>query len=269
MKFPRTVPEESSIIPGVRNAVAVASAKGGVGKSTICMNLALSLAARGVRVGMLDADIYGPSLQLMAGIRSQPELTDQDRLVPIEKYGISMMSMGFLADEATPVVWRGPLLAQAVQQFLGQVEWGELDILLIDMPPGTGDIPLTLSQVIALSGAIVITTPQDVALEDVRRGAAMFDKVEVELLGLIENMSYYVCPGCGEHHDIFGSGGGRSVATALGIDLLGELPLDADIRRGGDEGAPIVAQAPLSAHALLFEGIASKVSGALERLAEE
>ncbi len=269
MELPRTIPEESSIIPGVRNAVAVASAKGGVGKSTVCMNLALSLAAGGVRVGMLDADIYGPSLQLMAGIRSQPQLTDQDRLVPIEKFGVSMMSMGFLADEATPVVWRGPLLAQAVQQFLRQVEWGDQDVLLIDMPPGTGDIPLTLSQVIALSGAIIVTTPQDVALEDVRRGAAMFDKVEVELLGLIENMSHYVCPGCGEHHDIFGSGGGRSVASALGIELLGELPLDGDTRQGGDEGTPIVVQAPHSAQALLFAEIASKVSAALERLTEE
>ena len=268
MELPRTSDDGGeSILPGVRNVVAVASAKGGVGKSTVCMNLAIGMARRGLRVGLLDADIYGPSVQLMVGVRRQPELTDGDRLVPIEAHGVRMMSMGFLADESTPVVWRGPLLAQAVQQFLRQVEWGDLDILLIDMPPGTGDIALTLSQVIALSGALIVTTPQDVALEDVERGVAMFEKVEVDVLGLVENMSYYVCPHCEERHEIFGSGGGRALAAAVGTEFLGELPLDGSIRRGGDEGLPLVAAAPESALAARFNGIIDKLAGALRQVA--
>ena len=244
LHIPRTLPEGSTIIPQVRNAVAVASSKGGGGKSTVCLNTALSMARMGARVGLLDADIYGPSLHLMTGVEQQPEITSGNRLIPVEAPGLSMMSMGFLADENTPVVWRGPLLAQAVQQFLAQVEWGELDFLFLDLPPGTGDIPLTLSQAIALSGVVIVTTPQEVALEDVERGIAMFEKVEVDVLGLVENMSYYLCPHCSERHEIFGHGGGRAFAERLGIEYLGELPMDSSIRRGGDEGTPIVVAAP-------------------------
>ena len=267
MKLPRTFGNDGeSLVPGARNVVAVASAKGGVGKSTVCMNLAMSMARRGLRVGLLDGDIYGPSVQLMAGVREQPELTNEDRLLPVEAGGVCMMSMGFLADESTPVVWRGPLLAQAVQQFLKQVEWGDLDILLIDMPPGTGDIALTLSQVIALSGVVIVTTPQDVALEDVERGVAMFEKVEVDVLGLVENMSYYVCPHCDERHEIFGNSGGRALATGLGIEFFGELPLHGSIRQGGDEGRPVAAF-PQNEQSALFDGIVDKLAHALEQVA--
>lgn len=245
-------------LPGVRDVVAVASAKGGVGKSTVSANIALALARSGVRAGLMDADIYGPSLPLMMGASGQPEVGADNRLKPIVKHGVPMMSMGFLTDDDTPVVWRGPLLAQAVQQFLIQVDWGELDCLIIDLPPGTGDIPLTLSQVIALSGALIVTTPQSVALEDVERGAAMFDKVEVDLLGLVENMSYYICPHCRERHHIFGSGGARAIADRLEIQLLGEIPLDGEIRRGGDEGHP-VALTSAADSGRLFEAIASRL----------
>ena len=188
MSFPRTLPAGGDTLPGVANAVAVASAKGGVGKSTVAVNLALALAADGARVGLMDADIYGPSLPLMLGVRDAPEMDGEGRIQPVQVHGLSTMSMGFLAEEDSPVIWRGPLLGQATQQFLQQVNWGELDILLIDLPPGTGDIQLTLSQIVALSGAVIVTTPQSVALEDVERGIAMFDKVEIEMLGIIENM---------------------------------------------------------------------------------
>jgi ATP-binding protein involved in chromosome partitioning len=238
--------------------VAVASAKGGVGKSTVSANLALALARTGHRVGLMDADIYGPSLPLMMGATGEPELTPEGRLLPIVKHDIPIMSMGFLTDKDTPVVWRGPLLAQAVQQFLRQVDWGELDYLIIDLPPGTGDIPLTLSQAIALSGALVVTTPQSVALEDVERGISMFEKVDVDVLGIVENMSYYVCPHCDKRHQIFGSGGARAMAERLGIDLLGEIPLDSGIRQGGDEGHPVALDVE-SDGGQLFGGIASRL----------
>ena len=268
LHIPRTLPEGASVIPLVRNAIAVASSKGGVGKSTVCINTALSMARMGASVGLLDADIYGPSVQLMTGIQQQPEITSDSRLLPVEAHGMSMMSMGFIADENTPVVWRGPLLAQAVQQFLGQVEWGELDFLFLDLPPGTGDIPLTLSQAIALSGVVIVTTPQEVALEDVGRGIAMFEKVDVDVLGLVENMSYYLCPHCSERHEIFGHGGGRAFAERLGIEYLGELPMDADIRRGGDEGTPIVIAAPESSHAQAFADLASRILTITTELAQ-
>ena len=268
LQIPRTLPEGNSLIPQVRNAIAIASAKGGVGKSTVSVNTALAMARTGVRVGLLDADIFGPSTQVTMGIRQTPEITDGNRLVPIEKHGLKLMSMGFLADDSTPVVWRGPLLAQAVQQFLSQVEWGELDFLFLDLPPGTGDIPLTLSQAIALTGAVIVTTPQDVALEDVERGIAMFDKVEVDVIGLVENMSYYICPHCQERHEIFGHGGGRSTAERLELEFLAEIPIDERIRRGGDEGAPVVAEDPDSPQGRIFAELAQLVLEVTRKLAE-
>jgi ATP-binding protein involved in chromosome partitioning len=253
----------------VRNAIAVASAKGGVGKSTISTNLALSLARMGSKVGLLDADIYGPSVPLMMGVREPPELNAEDRMLPVSRHGISLMSIGFVAGEDTPVVWRGPLLAQALQHFINQVEWGELDYLVIDLPPGTGDIPLTLSQSVALSGAVMVTTPQDVALQDVERGIAMFAKVDVDVIGVIENMSYYLCPQCGERHDIFGHGGGTEAARRLDIDFLGEVPLHEAIRAGGDGGRPVALAAPDSEEGRIFAGIAARLVEALRRLADE
>lgn len=263
MAFPRTLPEGSTTLPGVANAVAISSAKGGVGKSTVAVNIALALAADGARVGLLDADIYGPSLPVLLGVRDEPEVHDGDRIQPLRAHGMALMSMGFLTGQDAPVVWRGPLLAQAVQQFLQQVDWGELDILLLDMPPGTGDIPLTLSQSLALSGAVVVTTPQDVALQDVERGMAMFDKVDVDILGLVENMSYYLCPHCDERHEIFGHGGGRQSAERLDIDFLGEIPLDAAIRQGGDSGQPTMLAEPQSTRGQAFASIARGVVSAL------
>jgi ATP-binding protein involved in chromosome partitioning len=264
MAFPRTLPEGSTVLPGVANVVAVSSAKGGVGKSTVAINLALSMAQDGARVGLLDADIYGPSLPVLTGIREQPEVRDGDRIQPIQAHGLALMSMGFLASQDAPVVWRGPLLAQAVQQFLQQVDWGELDILILDMPPGTGDIPLTLSQAVALSGAVVVTTPQDVALQDVERGMAMFDKVDVDILGLVENMSYYLCPNCDKRHEIFGHGGGKQTAERLDLEFLGEIPLDEVIREGGDRGAPTMIAEPDSARGAIFRNIARSVVAALD-----
>jgi len=263
--MPRTLFAEGPLA-GVRNAVAVASAKGGVGKSTLSVNLAMSLAASGASVGLLDADIYGPSVPLMMGVSQEPVLTEGERLLPVKAHGLSLMSIGFIAGQDAPVVWRGPLLAQALQQFLQQVEWGELDYLLIDLPPGTGDIPLSLSQSIALSGALVVTTPQSVALEDVERGIAMFEKVEVDVLGVVENMSYYLCPQCDKQHEIFGRGGGRAAAERLGISFLGEVPLIGAIRSGGDEGKPAVANAEVGHY---FSDISSNLVAALREVAVE
>ena len=234
---PRTLFAEGPLA-SVRNAVAIASGKGGVGKSTLSVNLAVSLAAQGAAVGLLDADIYGPSIPLMAGVSEEPALSNEQRLLPVKAHGIGLMSIGFIAGRDAPVIWRGPLLARALQQFLHQVEWGALDYLLIDLPPGTGDIPLTLSQSIALSGAVVVTTPQSVALEDVERGMAMFEKVEVDVLGVVENMSYYLCPHCDKRHEIFGKGGGRAAAKRNGVGFFGEVPLLEAIRSAGDGGRP-------------------------------
>ena len=242
MSVPRTMPEADGPLVGVRNAIAVASAKGGVGKSTLSINLALALAATGVRVGLLDADIYGPSIPLMMGADQQPETEAEGVMRPVEKDGVALMSIGFIAGEDAPVVWRGPLLARALQQFLHQVAWGEIDYLLIDLPPGTGDVPLTLSQSVALSGAVVVTTPQGVALEDVERGMAMFDKVEVDVLGVVENMSYYICSQCNERHEIFAHGGGAEAAARLGVPFLGAVPLASAIRRGGDAGDAVAVR---------------------------
>ena len=233
---PRTMPEVDGPLAGVRNVIAVASAKGGVGKSTLSINLALALAATGARVGLLDADIYGPSIPMMMGVAQQPETESEGVIRPVEKDGVALMSIGFIAGEDAPVVWRGPLLARALQQFLHQVIWGEIDYLFIDLPPGTGDVPLTLSQSVALSGALIVTTPQSVALEDVERGMAMFDKVEVDILGVVENMSYYLCGQCNERHEIFAHGGGAEAAAKLGVPFIGAVPLASAIRQGGDAG---------------------------------
>ena len=269
MELPRTLPEGAEVLPGVSNAIAVSSAKGGVGKSTLAVNLALAMAGKGARVGVLDADIYGPSLPLMTGADGAPEIGSGERILPVNHLGLRMMSMGFYTEEDAPVVWRGPLLAQAVQQFLAQVDWGELDVLLIDLPPGTGDIPLTLSQTVPLSGAVIVTTPQGVALQDVERGIAMFQRVEVELLGLVENMSYYVCPDCGERHEIFGHGGGRDAAARLGLDWLGEIPLDAGVREGGDQGVPVAVGGGDSPATRAFTDIADAMVASLRRVWEE
>ena len=258
--FPRT-------LPGVANAVAFSSAKGGVGKSTVALNVALALAARDARVGLLDADIYGPSLPVLTGVRQEPEVGEGNRIRPLRSHGLAMMSMGFLTRREAPVIWRGPLLGQAVQQFLEQVDWGDLDFLLVDMPPGTGDIALTLSQVVALSGAVVVTTPQDVALQDVERGMSMFDKVEVDILGLVENMSWYLCPHCDARHEIFGHGGGREAAARLQVPFLGEIPLDGAIREAGDRGRPVVLAEPGSGRSRAFAAVAARLIEILERLA--
>jgi ATP-binding protein involved in chromosome partitioning len=241
-QVPRTLFAEGPLAQ-VHNVVAIASAKGGVGKSTLSVNLATRLAAQGAAVGLLDADIYGPSIPLMTGVSDEPVLSEDDRLIPVKAHGINLMSIGFIAGREAPVIWRGPLLARALQQFLNQVEWGALDYLLVDLPPGTGDVPLTLSQTIALSGAVIVTTPQSVALEDVERGMAMFDKVEVDVLGVVENMSYYLCPNCDKRHEVFGRGGGRAAADRHGVPFLGEVPLIEAIRAGGDQGHPAALDA--------------------------
>ena len=269
LHVPRTLPEGSDFLPEVRNAVAVASAKGGVGKSTVSINLALSLAQTGAKVGLLDADIYGPSIPLMMGVNEQPELTSDEQMRPIVKHGIALMSIGFITEEDRPVIWRGPLLAQALQHFLSQVEWGELDYLLIDLPPGTGDVPLTLSQTVALSGAVMVTTPHKVALEDVERGIAMFEKVDVDVLGVVENMSYYLCPHCEERHEIFDHGGGREAAERLGLPFLGEIPLQAAIRERGDRGEPMGIAGGAAGEGEHFTAIAANLVTQIRRLADE
>jgi ATP-binding protein involved in chromosome partitioning len=229
-------------IPGIKHAIAVASGKGGVGKSTVAANLALALAQTKARVGLCDCDIYGPSISLMFGTRERPMATEENKIVPIEQYGLRLMSMGFLLDDTAPAILRGPMVTRYTQQFLRQVEWGELDYLVLDLPPGTGDIQLTIVQTVALSGAIIVTTPQEVALIDARKAATMFDKVNVQVLGLIENMSYFVSPSDGNRYDIFGSGGGEREAKRLRVPLLGQIPIDIATREAGDRGMPIVGE---------------------------
>ncbi len=240
-------------IPGIRHVIAVASGKGGVGKSTIAANLAVALHETESRVGLCDCDIYGPSISLMFGTRERPMATEENKIVPIEQYGLRLMSMGFLLDDTSPAILRGPMVTRYTQQFLRQVEWGELDYLVLDLPPGTGDIQLTIVQTVALSGAIIVTTPQEVALIDARKAATMFEKVNVPVLGLIENMSYFVCPSDGKRYDIFGSGGGEREAKRLRVPLLGQIPIDIATREAGDRGMPIVGedrQSPVSAEFL-------------------
>jgi ATP-binding protein involved in chromosome partitioning len=247
------------LIPGVKNIIAVASGKGGVGKSTTAVNLALGLAANGLTTGLLDADIYGPSMPRMLGVTEKPESADGKMLKPIEKYGLKTMSIGYIVNEDTPMIWRGPMVSSALEQMLRDVEWGNLDVLVVDMPPGTGDAQLTLAQRVALAGAVIVSTPQDIALVDARKGLNMFRKVAVPVLGIVENMSYFLCPHCGERSEIFGHGGAREEADKLGVPFLGEVPLHLDIRTTSDSGHPIVVSKPDSAHAQVYKNIAGRV----------
>ena len=258
-KVRKSIETGGELIPEVANVVAIGSGKGGVGKSTVSINLALAFARAGASVGLLDADIYGPNDPQMLGLKGKPEIQDR-RIVPVPVHGIKLMSMAFFLKEDEPVVWRGPMLHGAMKQFLGDVLWGKLDYLFIDLPPGTGDVQLTLSQIIPLTGAVLVTTPQDVALLDVRKAAAMFRKVNVPILGVIENMSFFNCPHCGERVEIFSHGGGRKAAEAFGTAFLGEIPLDVRVRQGGDEGRPVVVHDPKSGPALLFRSIADQLA---------
>ncbi len=253
------------LLPNVKSIVAVASGKGGVGKSTTAVNLALGLSIAGHRVGLLDADIYGPSMPRMMGITGQPASSDGTNLDPLENYGIKVMSMGFLVDEDTPMIWRGPMVQSALEQMMRDVNWGDLDAMIIDMPPGTGDAQLTMAQKVPLTGAVIVSTPQDIALLDARRGLNMFRKVDVPVLGLIENMSYFTCPHCGERSDIFSHGGAKAEAERLGMEFLGEIPLHMSIRETSDGGNPIVVSDPQSEHAKAYCAIADKVWQGIER----
>ncbi|MFY7961380.1 MAG: iron-sulfur cluster carrier protein ApbC [Elsteraceae bacterium] len=255
---------QKPLVPGIRSIVAVASGKGGVGKSTTAVNLALGLAAQGLKVGLLDADIYGPSAPRMLGVSGRPNSRDGKTLDPMQAWGIKCMSMGFLVAEDTPMIWRGPMVMSALEQMLRDVDWGELDILIVDMPPGTGDAQLTMAQRVPLAGAVIVSTPQDIALLDARKGLNMFRKVDVPVLGIIENMSYYLCPSCGHRAEIFGHGGAKREAERLGVDFLGELPLDLKIRTTSDDGRPITVSDPTSAHAGVYRAIAAQVWGKVE-----
>jgi len=246
------------LLPDVGAIIAVASGKGGVGKSTTAVNLAVALAAEGLQVGLLDADIYGPSLPQMLGTRERPRATG-GRIIPLSRWGLKAMSIGFLVEEETPMIWRGPMVMGALEQMLGQVEWGALDVMVVDMPPGTGDAQLTMSQRVPLAGAVIVSTPQDVALIDARRGVRMFQKVNVPVLGLIENMSYYCCPNCGHTAHLFGHGGARAEAERMGVEFLGELPLKLEIRELADAGTPIVMARPESEEAGRYRGIARRL----------
>jgi ATP-binding protein involved in chromosome partitioning len=246
-------------MPGVRSIIAVASGKGGVGKSTTSVNIALGLAAGGHKVGLLDADIYGPSMPRMMGISGRPASADGKTLDPMENFGIKVMSMGFLVEEDTPMIWRGPMVQSALEQMMRDVNWGDLDVLVVDMPPGTGDIQLTLAQKVPLTGSIIVSTPQDIALLDARKGLNMFRKVDVPVFGLVENMSYYVCPKCGDRAEIFGHGGAKAEAALMGMDFLGEVPLHISIRETSDNGMPIVASDPNSEHAKAYRTIADRI----------
>ena len=246
-------------VAGVKHIIAVASGKGGVGKSTTAVNLALGLAANGVSTGLLDADIYGPSMPRLLDVKEKPESIDGKALKPIERYGLKTMSIGYIVAEDTPMIWRGPMVSSALEQMLRDVEWGDLDVLVVDMPPGTGDAQLTLAQRVALSGAVIVSTPQDIALVDARKGLNMFRKVAVPVLGIVENMSYFLCPKCGERSEIFGHGGAHEEADKMGVPFLGEVPLHLDIRTTSDAGHPIVASKPDSAHAQVYKNIAGRV----------
>jgi len=256
-------PPSPAGIPGVGAIIAVASGKGGVGKSTTAVNLALGLRDLGLKVGILDADIYGPSMPKLLAIREKPQTIGGNRLKPIERHGMPVMSIGFLIDEETPMIWRGPMVMSALTQMLREVEWGTLDVMVVDMPPGTGDAQLTMAQQVPLKGAVIVSTPQDLALIDARRGIAMFRRVNVPVLGIVENMSTFVCPHCGKSSDIFGHGGARHEAERLGVPFLGEVPLDIGIREKSDAGLPVVATAPDSPHAQIYRDIAARVRDGL------
>ncbi len=250
--------------PGVKHIIAVASGKGGVGKSTTACNLALGFAAEGLRVGVLDADIYGPSMPKLFGIRGRPKIKTGRTLIPMEGYGCKVMSIGFLVEEDTAMIWRGPMVISALNQMLRDVDWGDLDVLVVDMPPGTGDAQLTMSQSVPLAGAVIVSTPQDLALIDARRGVAMFQKVNVPILGIIENMSYFLCPSCGTRSNIFGHGGARDEASRINVPFLGEIPLHMEIRERADSGMPVVVTAPDSSHSKTYRSIARMIWQGLE-----
>lgn len=260
----QTKADGPSGVPGVKSIIAVASGKGGVGKSTTAINLALAMRDLGMKVGVLDADIYGPSLPKLLAIRERPETIGGTKLKPIARHGLSVMSIGFLIEEETPMIWRGPMVMSALTQMLREVEWGELDIMVVDMPPGTGDAQLTMAQQVPLAGAVIVSTPQDLALIDARRGIAMFQRVNVPVLGIVENMSYFMCPQCGSRSDIFGHGGARHEAERLKVPFLGEVPLDMMIRETSDAGAPLVATQPDGPHAKIYRAIAQNVRQQLE-----
>jgi len=255
---------DAELLPGVAHTIAVASGKGGVGKSTVAVNLAVALAQRGAKVGLLDADIYGPSIPLMMGVDERPTIDPSGRsILPFDRWGVRFMSLGFLVPKEDAVIWRGPMVMKAIEQLLRDVLWGELDVLVVDMPPGTGDAQLTLSQKVRLSGAVIVTTPQDVALADAIKGVAMFRKVGVPVLGIVENMSFFTCPHCGNRTDVFGHGGGRREAVRLQAPFLGEIPLDAAIREGGDAGRPVLVADRASALSSAFLGVADQILQAL------
>ncbi|MEO6486658.1 MAG: Mrp/NBP35 family ATP-binding protein [Thermoanaerobaculia bacterium] len=254
----------SRILPGVKYTIAVASGKGGVGKSTVSTNLALAIRALGYTVGLLDADIYGPSQQMMLGIEGRPTVGDDEKIIPMENHGIKTMSLGLITSPDEPVIWRGPMVMKALDQFLTDVNWGTLDFMILDLPPGTGDAQLTLTQKVPLTGAVVVTTPQDVALIDARKGLAMFRKVNVPVLGIVENMSYFICRHCGEREEIFGHGGGKKTAEMLGVPFLGEVPIDPQVVVGGDSGQPIVVLEPESPAAKAFVHLAKLVIAQVE-----
>jgi ATP-binding protein involved in chromosome partitioning len=251
-----------ALLPGVKAVVAVASGKGGVGKSTVAANLALALARAGRSVGLLDVDIYGPSVPIMFGVSERPVVVDS-RIQPFERWGVKLMSLGFVLETDTPVIWRGPMVMKAIEQLMGDVDWGDLDVMILDMPPGTGDAQLTVAQKIGLAGAVIVSTPQDVALVDARKGLAMFRRMEVPVIGLVENMSTFVCPACGHQTPVFRSGGGERTARELGVAFLGSIPLDAEIAEGGDAGVPIVVKRPDGAHAAAFRRLAEAVAAAV------
>lgn len=268
--FPNQAAIQEQILPGVKYTIAVASGKGGVGKSTVAVNLAVALVKEGFKVGLIDADIYGPSIPMMLGVNEKPKVMkfgEKSMLIPLLKYGLKLMSIGFLVDEADAIVWRGPMASSALRQFITDVQWGELDYLIYDMPPGTGDIQLTLVQTIPLSGAVIVTTPQDISLADARKGANMFAKVNVPVLGIIENMSYYLNPD-GSKEYIFGKGGGDRLSRELGLNFLGEISLNTNVRIAGDEGKPIVLKEPESDQAKQFTSVAKNLDSNLKKLGD-
>jgi len=255
-------PKKDSILPGVKNTIAVASGKGGVGKSTVAVNLAVALAKEGAKVGLIDADIYGPSIPLMLGLKDQPQVVKTEKgmqLVPLKAFGLKVISIGLLVDDQAPIIWRGPMASGAIKQFMSDVQWGELDYLVFDLPPGTGDIQLTLVQTIPLTGSVIVTTPQEVSLIDARKALKMFERVNVPVLGVIENMSYFIAPDTGNRYDIFGSGGGEKVAEQLNLPFLGGIPIDQRIREGSDNGKPIVYDIPDSREASIIMDISRKL----------
>ncbi len=256
---------KEGLLPGVKNIILVGAGKGGVGKSTVALNLACALQRHGATVGLLDCDFYGPSLPIMTGINKKPVSEDGKNLEPLEAHGLKLMSIGFLIEADQALIWRGPMLQGALMQLVRDVKWGALDYLVLDLPPGTGDVPLTVAQQVRSSGAVLVTTPQDVALADVVRAKQMFDKLNIPVLGIVENMSQFICPHCGQGTHIFDHGGGKKAAEMMGIPFLGEVPLDLQIRQGGDKGLPIVAEAPQSPQSLAFMGVAQQVAASVSR----